>query len=61
VSAGTAPFDALIDAVPGHDAIIVGEKAPSISSLVFGDDPDRIASASVGPVLVVRNDTATNE
>jgi len=34
----------------------MGEKAPSIRSLVFGDDSDRIASASVGPVVVVRYD-----
>lgn len=50
-----SPFDALIDAVPGHDAIVIGEKAPSLMSLLFGEEPDRIASASVGPVLVVRD------
>ncbi len=56
LAAGTSPFEGLMEAVPGHDAVIMGEKAPSIRSLVFGDDPDRIASASVGPVLVVRYD-----
>ena len=50
------PFAALMDAVPGHDAVFVGEKAPSLSSLVFGDEAERVASASVGPVLVVRYD-----
>ena len=54
--AGAPPFDALIDAVAGHDVIIMGEKSPSLRSLVFGDEADRIASASVGPVLVVRYD-----
>ncbi len=49
-----SPFEALMDAVPGHDAIIMGENAPSIRSLVFGDEADRVAAASVGPVLVVR-------
>lgn len=49
-------FDAIIDTVPGHDAVVVGEKAPSLTSLVFGDESDRIASASVSPVLVVRED-----
>ena len=51
------PFESLMDAVPDHDAIVMGEAAPSLRSLVFGDDADRVAAASVGPVLVVRNDT----
>ena len=50
------PFAALMESVPGHDAVIMGENAPSIRSLVFGDGPERVASASVGPVLVVRYD-----
>jgi hypothetical protein len=52
---GAAPVDALVEAAPGHDAIVMGEKSPSIASLVFGDDADRVASGSVGPVLVVRS------
>lgn len=51
-----SPFNALIDAAAGHDAIVMGEKSPSLRSLVFGDEADRVASASVGPVLVVRYD-----
>lgn len=50
------PFAALMDAVPGHDAVVMGEKAPSLASLVFGDEAERVASASVGPVVVVRYD-----
>ncbi|MEF8778886.1 MAG: universal stress protein [Natronomonas sp.] len=53
-----APFEELMNAVPGHDAIVMGETAPSIRSLVFGDEADRVAAASVGPVLVVRYDEA---
>ena len=53
---GNSPFRALMEEIPGHDTVIMGEKAPSIRSLVFGDDPDRVASASVCPVLVVRYD-----
>jgi nucleotide-binding universal stress UspA family protein len=52
---GGPPFEALIDAVAGHDAIVMGEKAPSLRSFVFSDEADRVASASVGPVLVVRH------
>jgi len=48
------PFDALIDAVPGHDAVVIEESAPSLASLVFGETADRVATASVGPVLVVQ-------
>ncbi len=54
--ASNSPFKALMEAVPGHDAVVMGENAPSIRSLVFGDQADQVASASVGPVLVVRYD-----
>lgn len=56
-----SPFDALIDAVPGHDAVVMGERAPSFRSLVFGEESDRVAAASVGPVLVVRGRRADDE
>ncbi|MDS0220837.1 universal stress protein [Haloarcula sp. S1AR25-5A] len=56
-----SPFDALMDAVPGHDAIVMAEQAPSFRSLFFGDEADRVASASVGPVLVVRHEQETDE
>ena len=54
-AAQSSPFDALIDAVPGHDAVVMGERAPSFRSFVFGDESERVAAASVGPVLVVRD------
>ena len=53
VAAGQ-PFDALLEAVPGHDAVVVGQRAPSLSSFLLGDEAERLASASVGPVIVVR-------
>ena len=53
-----SPFEALIEAMPEHDAIVMGEKAPSLRSLVFGEEAERVAAASVGPVLVVRYDKA---
>ena len=58
---GTAPFAALIDEAPDHDAIVMGERAPSFRSLVFGEESERVAAASVGPVLVVRRDEESNE
>lgn len=59
--AGRASFEALIDEVPGHDVIVIGERAPSFRSFVFGEESERVASASVGPVLVVRYDEALDE
>jgi len=51
---GAPPFEALIDAVADHDAIVMGERAPSLRSLVFGEEAERVAAESVGPVIVVR-------
>lgn len=51
------PFDALIETIPGHDAVVMGERAPSLGSLLFGEEAERVATASVGPVLVVRSET----
>jgi nucleotide-binding universal stress UspA family protein len=50
-----SPLDALVEAVPGHDAVVMGERAPSLSSILLGDFADRVASATVGPVLVVQS------
>ncbi|MFW5929329.1 MAG: universal stress protein [Halobacteriota archaeon] len=52
-AAGNA-FDALMDALPGHEVVVMAERAPSLSSLVFGEESERVAAASVGPVIVVR-------
>ncbi|WP_459193544.1 universal stress protein [Halosimplex sp. J119] len=52
------PFDALVEAAAGHDAVVMGEQAPSLRSLVFGDEADRVAAETVGPVLVVRRGEA---
>ncbi|WP_324760714.1 universal stress protein [Haloarcula sp. GH36] len=56
-----SPFESLMDAVPNHDAIVMGESAPSLRSLVFGDESERVAAASVGPVLVVRSDESSDD
>ncbi len=55
------PFDALVDAVPTHDAIVMGEAAPSLAGFLFGAEAERLASATVGPVLVVRQVDATRD
>nr|WP_236608582.1 universal stress protein [Salinarchaeum sp. Harcht-Bsk1] len=57
-AADDPPLDALVDAVPGHDAVVVGERAPSLSSILLGDFEERVAAATVGPVLVVQRPAA---
>jgi hypothetical protein len=37
-----------------HDLVVMGERAPSLRTLVFGEDPEVVAELSVGPVVVVR-------
>ena len=56
-AADDPPLDALVDTVPGHDAVVVGERAPSLSSILLGDFEERVAAATVGPVLVVQRPT----
>ncbi|AEH35864.1 universal stress protein [Halopiger xanaduensis] len=51
---GGRTFDALREDAAAHDAVVVGERAPSLQSLLFGDEAERLAAESVGPVLVVR-------
>lgn len=48
------PFESLIEAVANHDVVVLGERAPSVRSFLFGEESERIAGASVGPVVVVR-------
>jgi nucleotide-binding universal stress UspA family protein len=57
VARSEQPFESLIERAPDHDVIVMGETAPSYRSVVFGDETDRVAAASVGPVIVVRGGT----
>ncbi|MHC3437268.1 universal stress protein [Natrialbaceae archaeon A-gly3] len=54
-----APFEALVEAAVDHDAIVMGQRAPSLQSFLFGEEPERVAAESVGPVLVVREHDRT--
>lgn len=51
----SSPLDALVESIPRHDAVVMGEMAPSLSSFVLGDPEERVAAETVGPVLVVRD------
>lgn len=55
------PFEVLVEAVPDHDAVVVGEAAPSLSEFLLGNESERLAAASVGPVLVVRRETEEDD
>lgn len=48
------PIRTIAQAAAEHDAVVMGESAPSLRSFIFGDPPEEIAELSVGPVLVVR-------
>jgi nucleotide-binding universal stress UspA family protein len=61
VAEDAAPLEALLDAVPDHDAIVMGEQAPSLGSFLLGDVTERVAAESVGPVLVVRRPASERE
>lgn len=47
---------AMTDRAVQHDLVVMGERAPSLRSLVFGEDVEQVAEVSVGPVLVVRRE-----
>jgi nucleotide-binding universal stress UspA family protein len=49
-----APVRALGDVGSEADIVVMGESAPSLRSYVFGEDQQRVADRSVGPVLVLR-------
>jgi nucleotide-binding universal stress UspA family protein len=61
VAEDTNPLDALLEAVPDHDAIVMGEQAPSLQSFLLGEVTERVAAESVGPVLVVRRPQSERE
>lgn len=51
------PIKTISEAARGMDAVVLGERAPSWTELVFGDFEERVAEASLGAVLVVHPDT----
>lgn len=61
--AGTEPgaFGGLIEAVADHDAIVMGEPSPTLRSMLLGEETGRIATESVGPVIVVRREPPGGE
>jgi nucleotide-binding universal stress UspA family protein len=60
-AADADPFDALVDAAAGYDAVVASEQAPSLLSLLFGEAADRVAAETVGPVVVVRRNESNDD
>lgn len=52
------PLDALAAAAGDHDLVAMGEQAPSLEAYFLGEEPDRVATRSLGPVLVLRRPPA---
>lgn len=48
------PLDRIVDAAVGTDLVVIGAQAPTAMDVVFGDFVERIATETVGPVVVVR-------
>lgn len=48
------PIQFVADEAVDYDAVVMGEAAPSLRSLVFGEAEIRVAQESLGPVVVVR-------
>lgn len=51
---GGPSAEAIGSAAVDHDAVVMGERAPSWREIVFGAVTEQIAAESVGPVIVVR-------
>lgn len=49
------------EAATRADFVVMGERAPSLHSLIFGVDTEQVAELSVGPVLVVRRELPEEE
>ena len=49
-----APLDAIADRAESHDAVVMGETDPSVTTFVFGMPSEQIAERFLGPVLVVQ-------
>jgi nucleotide-binding universal stress UspA family protein len=57
IASGSDPQEMIVDAAGDHDAIIMGESDPSVSTLLFGMRADQVAKQFLGPVLVIQHAT----
>jgi nucleotide-binding universal stress UspA family protein len=52
------PIEAMTTAAVDHDAVVMGEREPSLQSFIFGEETEQVAERSLGPVVVVRRASA---
>ncbi|WP_435097747.1 universal stress protein [Halorubrum sp. N11] len=50
------PFDAIAGQAESHDAVVMGETDPSVTTFVFGMPSKQVAERFLGPVLVVQRE-----
>ncbi|MFW5974170.1 MAG: universal stress protein [Natrialbaceae archaeon] len=60
VDADTSTAEVVV-AARGHDAVIVGQRAATLASMIFGEDADRLSEGFPGPVLVVQTEPADDD
>jgi nucleotide-binding universal stress UspA family protein len=51
-----APLDAIADRAASHDAVVMGETDPSVTTFVFGMPAEQVAERFLGPVLIVQRE-----
>ncbi|OYR50207.1 universal stress protein [Halorubrum sp. Ea1] len=51
-----APLDAIAGRAESHDAVVMGETDPSVTTFVFGMPSEQVAERFLGPVLVVQRE-----
>lgn len=56
VTESASPVTAITTAAEDHDVVVMGEPEPSLWSALLGEEDERVATQSIGPVLVVRRD-----
>lgn len=61
VTASATPLQAITDAAADHDAVVMGEREPSLQSFLFGEIAEQVAAHTLGPVIVVRAAASTVE
>lgn len=54
-STSDRPVADIVERSNEFDAIVMGESEQSLSSLLFGDDSERVAEGAIAPVLLVRD------
>lgn len=61
VAIGERPIPELVEIASTHDAIVIGETAPSIRGFLLGDRSERLLESTSVPVFVVRRDQSDAE